>query len=100
MVICDADHPDIEDFINWKVIEEQKVASIVAGSKMHEEKLNLIFAAIKSWDGAATDAYDPKVNGFERGDESGEEKSHPRDLCETRAGLRQAGPHQHRIPDL
>ena len=46
MVICDADHPDIEDFINWKVIEEQKVASIVAGSKMHEEKLNLIFAAI------------------------------------------------------
>src|SRR6056300_860866 len=62
MVICDADHPDIEDFINWKVIEEQKVASIVAGSKMHEEKLNLIFAAIKSWDGAATDAYDPKVN--------------------------------------
>ncbi|MDG1505262.1 MAG: adenosylcobalamin-dependent ribonucleoside-diphosphate reductase, partial [Planktomarina sp.] len=62
MVICDADHPDIEDFINWKVIEEQKVASIVAGSKMHEEKLNLIFAAIKSWDGAASDAYDPKVN--------------------------------------
>jgi ribonucleotide reductase alpha subunit len=27
MVICDMDHPDIEDFINWKVIEEQKVAS-------------------------------------------------------------------------
>ena len=62
MVICDADHPDIEDFINWKVIEEQKVASIVAGSKMHEEKLNLLFAAIKTWDGAAEDAYDPKVN--------------------------------------
>ena len=62
MVICDADHPDIEDFINWKVIEEQKVASIVAGSKMHEEKLNLLFTAIKSWDGAAEDAYDPKVN--------------------------------------
>ena len=62
MVICDADHPDIEDFINWKVIEEQKVASIVAGSKMHEEKLNLLFEAIKTWDGAAEDAYDPKVN--------------------------------------
>ena len=46
MVIVDADHPDIEDFINWKVIEEQKVASIVAGSKMHEQKLNGIFAAI------------------------------------------------------
>ena len=62
MVICDADHPDIEDFINWKVIEEQKVASIVAGSKMHEEKLNLLFEAIRTWDGAAEDAYDPKVN--------------------------------------
>ncbi|MEL7175790.1 MAG: vitamin B12-dependent ribonucleotide reductase, partial [Pseudomonadota bacterium] len=62
MVIVDADHPDIEEFINWKVLEEQKVASIVAGSKMHEEKLNAIFAAIKAWDGAEEDAYDPKVN--------------------------------------
>ena len=62
MVIVDADHPDIEDFINWKVIEEQKVASIVAGSKMHEEKLNGLFAAIKSWDGAICDAYDPRKN--------------------------------------
>ncbi|WP_102110392.1 vitamin B12-dependent ribonucleotide reductase [Oceaniglobus roseus] len=62
MVIVDADHPDIEDFINWKVIEEQKVASIVAGSKMHERKLNAIFAAIKAWDGAVADAYDPAKN--------------------------------------
>ncbi len=62
MVICDADHPDIEDFINWKVIEEQKVASIVAGSKMHEEKLNAIFAAINTWDGAVDDATDPAKN--------------------------------------
>ncbi|WP_187429934.1 hypothetical protein ROLI_018670 [Roseobacter fucihabitans] len=62
MVIVDADHPDIEDFINWKVIEEQKVASIVAGSKMHEQKLNLLFAAIKAWDGAVEDAYDPAKN--------------------------------------
>jgi ribonucleoside-diphosphate reductase alpha chain len=62
MVICDADHPDIEAFINWKVLEEQKVASIVAGSKMHEAKLNALFAAIAAWDGAEADAYDPKVN--------------------------------------
>ena len=40
----------------------EDVASIVAGSKMHEEKLNGIFASIKSWDGAEADAYDPKVN--------------------------------------
>ena len=62
MVIVDADHPDIEDFINWKVIEEQKVASIVAGSKVHERELNGIFAAIKAWDGAEADAVDPARN--------------------------------------
>lgn len=62
MVIVDADHPDIEDFINWKVLEEQKVASIVAGSKMHEQMLNGIFAALKSWDGAVADVYDPAIN--------------------------------------
>jgi ribonucleoside-diphosphate reductase alpha chain len=33
MVCLDIDHPDIEDFIDWKVIEEQKVAALVAGSK-------------------------------------------------------------------
>ncbi len=62
MVIIDADHPDIEEYINWKVKEEQKVASIVAGSKMHEQKLNLIFGAIREWDGTAEDACDPKKN--------------------------------------
>jgi ribonucleoside-diphosphate reductase alpha chain len=62
MVICDADHPDIQEFINWKVKEEQKVASIVAGSKMHEEKLNEIFAAIRAWDGSSEDSVDPKKN--------------------------------------
>ncbi|WP_353472264.1 vitamin B12-dependent ribonucleotide reductase [Salipiger sp. H15] len=62
MVIVDADHPDIEDFINWKVKEEQKVASIVAGSKMHEKMLNAIFDAIRAWDGAEAGAYDPAVN--------------------------------------
>ncbi|MGJ8604098.1 MAG: vitamin B12-dependent ribonucleotide reductase [Marivita sp.] len=62
MVICDADHPDIEEFINWKVKEEQKVASIVAGSKMHEKMLNAIFAALGNWDGLEEDAYDPKKN--------------------------------------
>ncbi|WP_068115454.1 vitamin B12-dependent ribonucleotide reductase [Tropicimonas marinistellae] len=67
MVICDADHPDIEEFINWKVKEEQKVASIVAGSKMHEAKLNEIFAAIGQWDGAVEAATDPKKNDALKG---------------------------------
>ncbi|NGQ90867.1 vitamin B12-dependent ribonucleotide reductase [Rhodobacter sp. HX-7-19] len=62
MVICDMDHPDIEQFVNWKVIEEQKVASLVAGSKAHEQKLNEIFAAIREWDGSSEDAVDPSKN--------------------------------------
>lgn len=62
MVICDMDHPDIEQFINWKVIEEQKVASLVAGSKAHEIKLNEIFTAIRTWDGNGDDACDPTKN--------------------------------------
>jgi len=36
MVTLDLDHPDIEEYINWKVVEEQKVASLVAGSKTME----------------------------------------------------------------
>ncbi|PTV94637.1 ribonucleoside-diphosphate reductase class II [Rhodobacter aestuarii] len=62
MVICDMDHPDIEEFVNWKVIEEQKVASLVAGSKMHERELNKIFEAIRAWDGTEDGRVDPAVN--------------------------------------
>jgi ribonucleoside-diphosphate reductase alpha chain len=42
MVILNADHPDIEGFIDWKVIEEQKVAALVAGSKINRRFLNEI----------------------------------------------------------
>ncbi len=42
MVTLDLDHPDIEEYINWKVKEEQKVASIVAGSKSVEKHLKKI----------------------------------------------------------
>ncbi len=30
MVILDVDHPDIETFINWKVVEEEKVRALIA----------------------------------------------------------------------
>lgn len=42
MVTLDLDHPDIEQYITWKVKEEEKVASIVAGSKMTEKHLKNI----------------------------------------------------------
>jgi len=42
MVTLDLDHPDIEEYISWKVREEQKVAAIVSGSKMTEKHLKKI----------------------------------------------------------
>ena len=62
MVIVDMDHPDIEAFIDWKVIEEQKVAALVAGSKSAEAELNKVMAAVTVWDGALDDAVDPAKN--------------------------------------
>ncbi|MBC7782423.1 MAG: vitamin B12-dependent ribonucleotide reductase, partial [Burkholderiales bacterium] len=34
MVCLDLDHPDIEDFVNWKVREELKVAALAEGMKV------------------------------------------------------------------
>jgi ribonucleoside-diphosphate reductase alpha chain len=60
MVVVDADHPDIETFINWKVIEEQKVAALVAGSKLAQRSMNAIMAACSEGEGDGR--FDPKVN--------------------------------------
>ena len=38
MVVVDIDHPDIEAYINWKVKEEQKVAALVTGSKICQQR--------------------------------------------------------------
>ena len=51
MVVVDIDHPDIEDFINWKVIEEQKVAALVAGSRLAHKHLNAIMRACQAVEG-------------------------------------------------
>ncbi|MHC4340012.1 MAG: vitamin B12-dependent ribonucleotide reductase [Planctomycetota bacterium] len=61
MVIVDIDHPDIEAFINWKMAEEQKVASLVAGSRMAERHLNAIMIACS--DGDDAERFDPRENG-------------------------------------
>jgi ribonucleoside-diphosphate reductase alpha chain len=45
MVTVDLDHPDIEEYINWKVVEEQKVAALVSGSKLCNYHLNSIMKA-------------------------------------------------------
>jgi ribonucleotide reductase alpha subunit/intein/homing endonuclease len=45
MVVLNADHPDIEEFVNWKVREERKVADLVIGSRIFEKQMNAIIAA-------------------------------------------------------
>ena len=42
MVIIDIDHPDVEKFIEWKAREEDKVASLVAGSRICSRFLKAI----------------------------------------------------------
>jgi ribonucleoside-diphosphate reductase alpha chain len=53
MVVLNIDHPDIEDFIDWKVIEEQKVAALVTGSAVNRKHLALIMNA--AVEGKSTD---------------------------------------------
>ena len=61
MVVVDIDHPDIESFIAWKVREEQKVAALVAGSRLAHKHLNAVIAACGGAD-AGADAFDPRRN--------------------------------------
>ena len=64
MVCLDLDHPDIEEFIDWKVIEEQKVAAMVTGSKICAQRLNAVLKACHTVDseGCLKPDLDPKTN--------------------------------------
>jgi ribonucleoside-diphosphate reductase alpha chain len=62
MVVVDIDHPDIEDYIDWKVREEQKVAALVTGSKTVAKHLKAIMKACVNCDGNDDDCFDPKMN--------------------------------------
>jgi len=62
MVIVDVDHPDIEQFIDWKVVEEQKVAALVAGSKLAEKHLRAVMRACINCEGSGDDCFDPGKN--------------------------------------
>ncbi len=48
MVIVNVDHPDVENFINWKVVEEQKVAALVAGSRLCRQQLDKVIATYRA----------------------------------------------------
>jgi ribonucleoside-diphosphate reductase alpha chain len=62
MVILDADHPDIEQFTDWKVIEEQKVANLVTGSKINQRHLRAILKACVNCEGSGDDCFTPDKN--------------------------------------
>src|SRR3954470_7500738 len=62
MVIVNADHPDIEAFTDWKVIEEQKVAALVAGSRLLKQHAAAIMAARHDESFVGADRFDPREN--------------------------------------
>ncbi|MDO8978701.1 MAG: vitamin B12-dependent ribonucleotide reductase [Afipia sp.] len=62
MVVVDADHPDIETYIDWKVKEEQKVAALVTGSKINQKHLKAIMKACVNCEGSGDDCFDPEKN--------------------------------------
>ncbi len=57
MVVVDADHPDIESYIDWKVKEERKVAALAAGSKVIRRHLKAIVKACVNCEGSGDDCF-------------------------------------------
>jgi ribonucleoside-diphosphate reductase alpha chain len=62
MVVVDIDHPDIEAFIDWKVKEEQKVASLVTGSKICAKHLKAVMKACVNCEAEEEACFDPAKN--------------------------------------
>src|SRR4051794_31641721 len=62
MVIVDVDHPDIEKYIDWKVLEEQKVAALVTGSKLCQRHLRAVMKACVNCQGSGDDCFSPEKN--------------------------------------
>jgi ribonucleoside-diphosphate reductase alpha chain len=62
MVVVDADHPDVEEYINWKVKEEQKVAALVTGSKICQKRLQAVMKACINCEAEGDACFDPAKN--------------------------------------
>ncbi len=62
MVTLDMDHPDIEEFVEWKVREERKVAALAAGSKMTRRCLKEIIRACWLQDEGEEARFDVRKN--------------------------------------
>ncbi len=62
MVVVDIDHPDIEDFIDWKVKEEEKVAALVTGSRTIKKHMKAVMRAAVNCEGSGDDCFNPEKN--------------------------------------
>jgi ribonucleoside-diphosphate reductase alpha chain len=76
MVILDVDHPDVEQFVDWKVKEEQKVANLVTGSKINQRHLRAILKACVNCEGSGDDCFDPEKNPVLRREIKAARKNH------------------------
>ncbi|OJW50189.1 MAG: ribonucleoside-diphosphate reductase, adenosylcobalamin-dependent [Alphaproteobacteria bacterium 41-28] len=81
MVVVDVDHPDIEEFTNWKVVEEQKVLDLVVGSKIAKRHLSAILAACQ--DGEGDERFNPQENpGLYKALKEAREAMIPENYCQ------------------
>ncbi|MBR2535881.1 MAG: vitamin B12-dependent ribonucleotide reductase [Hyphomicrobium sp.] len=62
MVVVDVDHPDIEEYITWKVREEQKVAALVTGSNICQKRLKAVMKACVNCEADGDACYDAAKN--------------------------------------
>ncbi len=61
-ILLDVDHPEIEDFISWKLKEEQKLVSLVTGSEINHKILQLVLKVCEEYDGSNEEKIDINVN--------------------------------------
>lgn len=62
MITLDLDHPDISQYVNWKMKEEEKVSALIAGAASLQKNANAIFATIADWEGDEEARLDTRVN--------------------------------------
>ena len=62
MVVVDVDHPDVEQYIEWKVREEEKVASLVTGSRIVRKHLSAMMKACVNCEGPGSDCFEIEKN--------------------------------------
>ncbi|MBU2958576.1 vitamin B12-dependent ribonucleotide reductase [Paracoccus sp. 1_MG-2023] len=59
--ICDIDHPQARRFIDWKLDEERKLSALIAGSRLHADRLNAVLTAAREGQGGPDMAANPAL---------------------------------------